>query len=75
MEATERIDNEKNDLRSKLEAVTERAKEVCKNLQEETVAAAKATDKVVREHPYQSIGIAFGVGLLIGVLAARSRHN
>ena len=31
----------------------------------QTVAAAKATDKAVREHPYQAIGIAFGVGLLI----------
>ena len=75
MEATERIDNDKNELRSKLEAVTERAKEVCKNLQDETVAAAKAADRAVREHPYQSIGIAFGVGLLIGVLAARSRRG
>jgi ElaB/YqjD/DUF883 family membrane-anchored ribosome-binding protein len=75
MEATEHIDNEKNELRSKLEAVTERAKEVCKNLQEQTVATAKATDKAVRDHPYQSIGIAFGVGLLIGVLAARSRRG
>ncbi len=75
MEATERGDNEKHELRAKLEAATEKAKEVCKRLQDETVAAAKATDRVVREHPYQAIGIAFGVGLLIGVLAARSRHD
>jgi ElaB/YqjD/DUF883 family membrane-anchored ribosome-binding protein len=75
MEATERGDNEKHELRPKLEAATEKAKEVCKRLQEETVAAAKATDKVVREHPYQAIGIAFGVGLLIGVLAMRCRHD
>jgi len=35
------------------------------------VTGAKATDKVIREHPYESIGVAFGVGLLIGVLATR----
>ena len=58
-----------------MEAATEKAKEVSKRLQEQTVAAAKTTDKVVREHPYQAIGIAFGVGLLIGVLAARSRRD
>ena len=73
MEATEHGDSEKGELRAKLEAATEKAKEVCKRLQEETVAAAKVTDKVVREHPYQAVGIAFGVGLLIGVLMARSR--
>ena len=71
MEATERGDNEKRDLRAKLEAATEKAKEVCKRLQEETAAAAKVTDKAVRERSYQAIGIAFGVGLLIGVVAMR----
>jgi ElaB/YqjD/DUF883 family membrane-anchored ribosome-binding protein len=75
MEATVSGDTEKNALRAKLEAATEKAKEVCKRLQEETVAAAKATDKVIREHPYQGIGIAFGVGLLIGVLATRCRRD
>ena len=73
MEATEHGDNEKNALRAKLETATEKAKEVGKLLQEQTVAAAKATDKVVHEHPYQAIGIAFGVGLLLGVVAARCR--
>jgi ElaB/YqjD/DUF883 family membrane-anchored ribosome-binding protein len=73
MEATERGDTEKHELRAKLEAATEKAKEVCKRLQAETVAAAKATDKAVREHPYPAIGIAFGVGLLIGALATRCR--
>ena len=34
-------------------------------------SGAKATDKVIREHPYQSIGVAFGIGVLIGVLVTR----
>jgi len=75
MEAKEHGDNEKHELRARLEAATEKAKEVCKRLQEQTVAAAKATDKTVREHPYQAVGIAFGVGLPIGVLVARSRRE
>ncbi len=75
MEATERGDKEKHELRAKLEAATEKAKEVCKRLQDETVAAAKATDKAVREHPYQAIGIAFGVGVLIGVVVSRCRKD
>ena len=32
---------------------------------------AKATDRAIREHPYPSIAIAFGVGLLVGFLARR----
>jgi ElaB/YqjD/DUF883 family membrane-anchored ribosome-binding protein len=75
MEAAERGDSEKHELRARLEAATEKAKEVCKRLQEETVAAAKATDKAVREHPYQAIGIGFGLGLLIGVLVTRCRRD
>jgi len=26
---------------------------------------------VIRTHPYESIGVAFGIGLLIGVLVTR----
>lgn len=57
--------------RARLAAALESAKETGRRLQERTIAGAKATDKVIREHPYQSIGIAFGVGLLIGVLVNR----
>jgi ElaB/YqjD/DUF883 family membrane-anchored ribosome-binding protein len=75
MEATERGDSEKGELRAKMEAVVEKAKVVCERLEEKTVEAAKVTDRAIREHPYQSIGIGFGVGLLIGVLATRCRHD
>ena len=34
-------------------------------------AAAKRADTVIRDHPYESIGIAFGIGLLVGVLVKR----
>ena len=57
--------------RERLSAALESAKETGRRLQERTIAGAKATDKVIREHPYQSIGVAFGIGLLIGVLVNR----
>jgi len=75
MEATLRRDSEKGEIRARLEAAVDRAKAACERLEEKTVAAAKATDKAVRGHPYQAVGVAFGVGVLIGVLAARSRRG
>ena len=33
--------------------------------------SGKKADTVIRDHPYESIGIAFGLGLLIGVLVRR----
>jgi ElaB/YqjD/DUF883 family membrane-anchored ribosome-binding protein len=32
---------------------------------------ARATDRMIRENPYQALGIAFGLGLLVGVVASR----
>jgi len=75
METTEIGANEKSELRARLEAAIDKAKIACERLEEKTVAAAKATDKAVREHPYQAVGIAFGVGVLVGVLVARCRRG
>ena len=33
--------------------------------------AARATDEYVHEHPWQAIGTAAGVGLLVGLLIGR----
>jgi ElaB/YqjD/DUF883 family membrane-anchored ribosome-binding protein len=59
------------ELRGRLAAALESAKTAYQRLQDGTVAAARATDKTIRHHPYESIGIAFGLGLLVGVLVAR----
>ena len=72
---TMETEGEKSELRAKLDAAIEKAKAVCDRLQEQTVAAAKASDKAVREHPYEAIGIAFTLGLLIGVLSMRGRRD
>jgi ElaB/YqjD/DUF883 family membrane-anchored ribosome-binding protein len=46
-------------------------KAVMQRAQEKAVERAKAADKVIRDRPYQTIGLAFGLGLLIGILARR----
>jgi ElaB/YqjD/DUF883 family membrane-anchored ribosome-binding protein len=60
-----------SEIRNRLSAALESAKSSCAQIQDKTVEAAKATDRVIREHPYESIGAAFGLGLLIGLLAGR----
>ncbi len=75
MNAIATEENEKTNIRAKLESAIEKAKDTCERLEEKTVAAAKTADKAVRTHPYHAMGIAFGVGLLIGVLATRSRRD
>jgi len=59
--------------REKLAAALEMAKETQRRLQDKAIAGAKAADEMIREYPYQAIGIAFGVGLLFGVFATRRK--
>jgi ElaB/YqjD/DUF883 family membrane-anchored ribosome-binding protein len=60
---------------SKVEAARERVAEALERTKD-TLAArartgAKATDSVIREHPYHAAGLALGVGALLGFLLAR----
>ena len=61
--------------RKRVTAALQRAKATCDNWQEQTLETAKATarqaDIAVRNHPYESVGIAFGIGLLVGCLVPR----
>ena len=38
-------------------------------IKEQAIEKARITDRAVRERPYQTLGIVFGVGVLLGVLA------
>ena len=72
MAATADVAGEKvSEARKRLAAALERGKEIYGRVKEKAVQGAKATDEAVHEHPYQAIGIAFGVGALIGYLVAR----
>ena len=70
--ATANVAGEKaQEMRGRLNATLDSAKAACHRLEQKAVESAKAADKVIRDHPYQSIGIAFGVGILLGVLVTR----
>jgi ElaB/YqjD/DUF883 family membrane-anchored ribosome-binding protein len=64
-------------LRERAMALLRQAREKAQDVQEKALAkgkaAARVTDDYVHENPWRSIGVAFGVGVLIGVLVNRSR--
>jgi ElaB/YqjD/DUF883 family membrane-anchored ribosome-binding protein len=40
---------------------------------EKAAACARATDRSIRENPYQAVGIALGLGVVVGLLISRGR--
>ena len=59
--------------RENLARAQERVSELYDGAREKVVAGAKATDKTIRKHPYESAAIALGVGVLIGFFVGRRR--
>ena len=57
--------------RERLASALEIAKETRRKLEKRAQVAAQATGRMVHEYPYQSLGIAFGLGMLLGVLVNR----
>jgi ElaB/YqjD/DUF883 family membrane-anchored ribosome-binding protein len=57
--------------RARLTVALENAKETGAQIQQKAIERAKATDQAIHENPYPVIGVAFGVGLLVGFLLGR----
>ncbi len=58
-------------LRARFGAAQQRMGEMYAVARKRVVAGAKCTDTAIRENPYQSLAVAIGVGLLVGVLLGR----
>src|ERR1700733_10295967 len=61
--------------RNRLTSVLDNTRQFAVNVRDKTMAGAKATDKNVRAHPYKSLGIAGGVGPLLGFIMGRRRSH
>jgi len=72
MQATaEGVGEVAQEMRAQFTSAIEAAKATYSKLHDKGVECAKATDRMVREHPYPLVGLAFGVGVLIGLLCHR----
>ncbi len=59
-------------LRERFASAQERLSQACTTARQKVTAGAHQVDDTIREHPYQSIAIAAGVGVLVGVLLGRN---
>src|SRR6476646_1561212 len=57
--------------RRRLADALDSGKQVFSRVRDKAVEGAKATDQLVRDNPYQTIAVAFGVGAVIGFLLSR----
>lgn len=62
------------DIKERLSAAQERFSELYGVAKKKVIAGAKATDETIRSHPYESLAIALGVGVLIGALIRRNSN-
>jgi ElaB/YqjD/DUF883 family membrane-anchored ribosome-binding protein len=58
-------------LQTGLQVARQRLEDAQKVVVEKAKQTAKATDEFVHEHPWQAVGIAAGVGFLVGFLIRR----
>jgi ElaB/YqjD/DUF883 family membrane-anchored ribosome-binding protein len=72
---TDDMSDKAKEARSRVAAALENAKASCIELQEQGLESAqeavKRADEAIRANPYQSIGVAFGIGLLVAGLLRR----
>lgn len=62
-------------LRSRYENVSERLTDFYANAKKRVVAGAKYTDSTIRDNPYQSLAVAAGLGLVVGLLLGRRNRD
>jgi ElaB/YqjD/DUF883 family membrane-anchored ribosome-binding protein len=65
--SAEAIDN----LRNRFGAAQERFTDLYQGARKRVVKGAKQADATIRENPYQSIAVAAGVGLIVGLIVGR----
>ncbi len=59
--------------RNRLKATLSAAKDACAVVQKRAVEGAQEEDKFIRDKPYHAMGLAFGVGALVGFLLCRRK--
>ena len=68
--SADQVEESAGEVRQLLADALEHGKEIYGDVYDKVVEKAKAADDKVRKNPYQTMGIALGVGALVGYLAS-----
>jgi len=63
------------DLQDRLSGMATRVKGAYNSARRNVVNGAHQADETIRTHPYQSLAVALGVGMLVGALLRRSQSE
>jgi ElaB/YqjD/DUF883 family membrane-anchored ribosome-binding protein len=69
---TENAEERLSSLRERLGDLKEKVQDGVTFAREKIVTGAKQADSTIRDHPYESLAIALGIGLLLGIFLRRS---
>jgi len=68
---SEQASDKFSDIKSRFVAAQDKMGEYYGIARKKVVDGAKATDATIRSHPYESLAIALGIGVLLGALLRR----
>ena len=72
-QAGEKVNVARERIQESLSAAKVRLEDAEEAMLEKTREAARATDEYVHDNPWRAVGIAAGVGLVVGMLISRGR--
>jgi len=67
----EDLGDEARRTRDRLQTTLDSAKDLSLSLEKKALAGVETTDVFVHDHPYPILGVALGVGLIVGCLLCR----
>ena len=71
---SDRVTDKFSDLRARLEQLQTKAVNVYGDARRKVVEGARVTDETIRSHPYESLAVALGLGVLLGALIRRGNR-
>jgi|SRR6478672_10585616 ElaB/YqjD/DUF883 family membrane-anchored ribosome-binding protein len=61
--------------RRELMTALERLKARAELMKKQAVAGARATDRLIRDNPYRSLALIFGIGMIVGMIVNRPKSD
>jgi ElaB/YqjD/DUF883 family membrane-anchored ribosome-binding protein len=60
--------------RNRLANAWDKTRVTCNRVGEKAALGAQATDRCIRSHPYETFGVALGLGVVVGLLLMRKSN-